>query len=155
MAGTCSPIWNEAQTLWGRDPDLHRHEMWNDIENGDALEWELGIQVIEAEDEMNFDFDILDPTQLIPEEEGPDEKIGKLTLDRNPDNYFAETERVAFSPGHIGGGALSAQVVRQTAARVGTGTRRSSPALRDPGAAGSQRAGRRPRFRGLRRTGVR
>ena len=101
LAGTCSLIWDEAQKLWGRDPDFNRREMWNDIENGDALEWELGIQVVEEEDEMNFDFDLLDPTKIIPEEEVPVEPIGKLTLDRNPDNYFAETEQVAFSPGHI------------------------------------------------------
>lgn len=101
LAGTCSLIWDEAQKLWGRDPDFNRREMWNDIENGDALEWELGIQVVEEEDEMNFDFDLLDPTKIIPEEEVPVEPIGKLTLDRNPDNYFAETEQVAFSPGHV------------------------------------------------------
>jgi len=101
VAGTCSLIWDEAQLLWGRDPDFNRREMWNDIENGDALEWELGVQVVEEADEMSFDYDILDATKLIPEEEVPVEPIGKLTLNRNPDNFFAETEQVAFSPGHI------------------------------------------------------
>lgn len=101
VAGTCSLIWDEAQLLWGRDPDFNRREMWNDIENGDVLEYELGIQVVEEEDEMSFDYDILDATKIIPEEEVPVQRIGKLTLNRNPDNYFAETEQVAFSPGHI------------------------------------------------------
>lgn len=101
LAGTCSLIWDEAQKLWGRDPDFNRRQLWDDIENGDFLEWELGVQVIEEEDEHNFDIDILDATKLIPEEQVPVEVIGKMVLNRNPDNYFAETEQVAFSPGHI------------------------------------------------------
>ncbi|HET7313994.1 catalase HPII [Salinisphaera sp.] len=101
VAGTCSLVWDEAQKLWGRDPDFNRREMWSDIENGDPLEWELGIQVVEEEDEMSFDFDILDATKIIPEEEVPVEPIGKLVLDRNPSNYFAETEQVAYNPAHI------------------------------------------------------
>ncbi len=94
-------IWDETQKLWGRDPDFNRREMWQDIENGDPLEYELGIQVVEEEDEHSFAFDLLDATKIIPEEEVPVELIGKLVLDRNPSNYFAETEQVAFSPGHI------------------------------------------------------
>ncbi|MBY5926878.1 MULTISPECIES: catalase HPII [unclassified Halomonas] len=101
LAGTHSLIWDEAQKLWGRDPDFNRREMWGDIENGDVLEWELGIQVVEEEDEHAFDFDILDPTKLIPEEVVPVTPIGKMVLDRNPDNYFAETEQVAFNPGNV------------------------------------------------------
>ncbi len=101
LAGTCSLIWDEAQKLWGRDPDFTRREMWEDIDNGDFLEWELGVQVVEEEDEHSFDFDILDATKIIPEEQVPVEVIGKMVLNRNPDNYFAETEQVAFSPGHI------------------------------------------------------
>ncbi len=101
VAGTCSLIWDEAQKLWGRDPDFNRRAMWNDIENGEPLEFELGIQVVEEEDEHSFSFDLLDPTKIIPEEEVPVELIGKLVLDRNPSNFFAETEQVAFSPGHI------------------------------------------------------
>ncbi|MAL98205.1 MAG: catalase HPII [Alteromonadaceae bacterium] len=101
MAGTCSLIWDEAQKLWGRDPDFNRREMWEDIENGDYLEYELGVQIVEEEDEHKFDFDILDPTKIIPEEQVPVTPIGKMTLNRNPDNYFAETEQVAFSPGHV------------------------------------------------------
>ena len=101
LAGTCSLIWDEAQKLWGRDPDFNRRMMWEDIENGDSLEFELGIQVIEEEDEHSFDFDLLDPTKLIPEEQVPVTPIGKMVLNRNPDNYFAETEQVAFNPAHI------------------------------------------------------
>jgi len=101
VAGTCSLIWDEAQKLWGRDPDFNRREMWNDIENGDALEWELCVQIVEEKDEHKFDFDLLDPTKLIPEEQVPVEPIGRMVLNRNPDNFFAETEQVAFNPGHI------------------------------------------------------
>lgn len=101
VAGTYSFIWDEAQLLWGRDPDFNRREMWTDIKNGDYLEWELGAQIIEEEDEQSFDFDILDATKLIPEEQVPVTLLGRLTLNRNPDNYFAETEQVAFNPGHI------------------------------------------------------
>ncbi len=101
VAGTFSLIWDEAQKLWGRDPDFNRREMWEDINNGDFLEWELGIQIVEEEDEHKFDFDILDATKLIPEELVPVTPIGKLVLNRNPDNYFAETEQVAFNPGHV------------------------------------------------------
>src|SRR5699024_8197595 len=79
----------------------NRRGMWEDIENGDALEWELGVQIIEEEDEHKFDIDILDATKLIPEEQVPVEVIGRMVLNRNPDNFFAETEQVAFSPGHI------------------------------------------------------
>ncbi|NWO55130.1 catalase HPII [Chromohalobacter salexigens] len=101
LAGTCSLIWDEAQKLWGRDPDFNRRNMWDDIESGDYLEYEFGIQVIEEEDEHKFDFDILDPTKLIPEEQVPVTPIGKMVLDRNPDNFFAETEQVAFNPGNV------------------------------------------------------
>jgi len=101
LAGTCSLIWDEAQMLWGRDPDFNRRNMWDDIENGDFLEFEFGIQVVEEEDEHKFDFDLLDPTKLIPEEQVPVTPIGKMVLNRNPDNYFAETEQVAFNPTNI------------------------------------------------------
>ena len=101
LAGTCSLVWDEAQKLWGRDPDFNRREMWDDIENGDYLEWELGVQIVEEANEHSFGFDLLDPTKLIPEEVVPVEAIGRLVLNRNPDNFFAETEQVAFNPGHI------------------------------------------------------
>ena len=100
-AGTCSLVWDEAQKLAGKDTDYHRRDLWEAIEMGDYPEWELGVQIIEEENEHDFDFDILDPTKLIPEETVPITPLGKMTLNRNPDNFFAETEQVAFCPGHI------------------------------------------------------
>ena len=100
-AGTCSLVWDEAQKLAGKDTDFHRRDLWESIEGGDYPEWEFGVQIIAEEDEHNFDFDILDPTKLIPEELVPITPLGKMVLNRNPDNYFAETEQVAFCPGHI------------------------------------------------------
>ncbi|WP_414870753.1 catalase HPII [Pseudomonas sp. IT-347P] len=100
-AGTCSLVWDEAQKLAGKDTDYHRRDLWEAIEMGDYPEWELGVQIIEEENEHDFDFDILDPTKIIPEEIVPITPLGKMTLNRNPDNFFAETEQVAFCPGHI------------------------------------------------------
>ena len=100
-AGTCSLVWDEAQKLAGKDTDYHRRDLWESIEMGDYPEWELGVQVVEEENEHAFDFDILDPTKLIPEELVPITPLGKMILNRNPDNFFAETEQVAFCPGHI------------------------------------------------------
>jgi catalase len=100
-AGTCSLVWDEAQKLAGKDTDYHRRDLWEAIEMGVYPEWELGVQIIEEENEHDFDFDILDPTKLIPEEIVPITPLGKMTLNRNPDNFFAETEQVAFCPGHI------------------------------------------------------
>ncbi|MDR9862385.1 catalase HPII [Pseudomonas baetica] len=100
-AGTCSLVWDEAQKLAGKDTDYHRRDLWESIEMGDYPEWELGVQIIEEENEHDFEFDILDPTKLIPEEIVPITPLGKMTLNRNPDNFFAETEQVAFCPGHI------------------------------------------------------
>ena len=99
--GTCSLVWDEAQKLAGKDTDFHRRDLWESIETGDFPEWELGVQIIAEEDEHSFDFDILDPTKLIPEELVPITPLGKMVLNRNPDNFFAETEQVAFCPGHI------------------------------------------------------
>ncbi|WP_277425504.1 catalase HPII [Pseudomonas chlororaphis] len=99
--GTCSLVWDEAQKLAGKDTDFHRRDLWESIESGDYPEWELGVQVIVEENEHKFDFDILDPTKLIPEELVPITPLGKMVLNRNPDNFFAETEQVAFCPGHI------------------------------------------------------
>ena len=93
--------WDEAQKLAGKDPDFLRRDLWDAIEAGQFPEWELGMQVIEESKESSFGFDILDPTKLIPEEMVPVEIVGKLTLNRNPDNYFSETEQVAFNPGHL------------------------------------------------------
>ena len=99
--GTCSLVWDEAQKLAGKDTDYHRRDLWESIETGDYPEWEFGVQIISEEDEHKFEFDILDPTKLIPEELVPITPLGKMVLNRNPDNFFAETEQVAFCPGHI------------------------------------------------------
>jgi catalase len=101
LLGVHSVAWDEAQNISGKDPDFHRRDLWEAIENGDFPEWEFGVQIVEERDEFKFDFDLLDPTKIIPEEIVPVQRIGKLTLDRNPDNFFAETEQVAFHPGHI------------------------------------------------------
>lgn len=101
VAGKASLVWDEAQKLTGRDPDFHRRELWESIEAGDFPEYELGLQLIPEEDEFKFDFDLLDPTKLIPEELVPVQLVGKMVLNRNPDNFFAENEQVAFHPGHI------------------------------------------------------
>ena len=101
LLGVHSLLWDEAQKISGLDPDFHRRDLWEAIEAGQYPEWELGVQIVEEKDEQKFDFDLLDPTKLIPEELVPVVRIGKMTLDRNPDNFLAETERVAFHPGHI------------------------------------------------------
>lgn len=101
VAGKASLLWDESQKLSGRDPDFHRRDLWESIEAGDFPEYELGVQLVEESDEFAFDFDLLDATKLIPEELVPVELIGKMVLNRNPDNFFAETEQVAFHPGHI------------------------------------------------------
>jgi catalase len=94
-------VWDEAQKLAGKGTDYHRRDLWESIEMGDYPEWELGVQVVEEENEHAFEFDILDPTKLIPEELVPITPLGKMVLNRNPDNFFAETEQVAFCPGHV------------------------------------------------------
>ncbi|WP_322057313.1 catalase HPII [Paraburkholderia sp. J63] len=101
VLGSYSLVWDEAQKIAGKDPDFHRRDLWEAIERGDYPEFELGVQVIEEADEHKFGFDLLDPTKLVPEELVPVKLIGKMTLNRNPDNFFAETEQVAFHPGHI------------------------------------------------------
>ena len=101
LLGVHSVAWDEAQKISGKDPDFHRRDLWEAIENGAFPEWELGIQLIPEKDEHKFQFDLLDPTKLVPEELVPVQRIGKLTLNRNPDNFFAETEQVAFHPGHL------------------------------------------------------
>ncbi|HUE12953.1 MAG TPA: catalase [Planctomycetaceae bacterium] len=101
VLGLHSVVWDEALRISGCDPDFHRRDLWEAISNGDFPEWEFGVQIVEEKDEHKFDFDLLDPTKLIPEEIVPVQRIGKLTLNRNPDNFFAETEQVAFHPGHV------------------------------------------------------
>ncbi len=101
LLGLHSVLWDEAQKISGKDPDFHRRDLWEAIEHGAYPEWEFGIQVVEEKDEHKFDFDLLDPTKLIPEELVPVKRVGKMTLNRNPDNFFSETEQVAFHPGHL------------------------------------------------------
>ena len=93
--------WDEAQKISGKDADFHRRDLWEMIESGNFPEWELGVQMIEAGKEGDLGFDILDSTKLIPEKQIPVQIIGKMVLNRNPDNFFAETEQVAFHPGHL------------------------------------------------------
>lgn len=101
LLGVHSVAWDEAQNISGKDPDFHRRDLWDSIESGAFPEWELGVQIVPEEDEFKFDFDLLDSTKIIPEELVPVQRIGKLTLNRNPDNFFAETEQIAFHLGHI------------------------------------------------------
>lgn len=101
LLGVHSVCWDEAQKISGKDPDFHRRDLWEAIDSGNFPEWELGIQIVSEEEEHSFEFDLLDPTKLIPEELVPVQRIGKLVLNRNPNNFFAETEQVAFHPGHI------------------------------------------------------
>lgn len=101
ILGVHSVAWDEAQNISGKDPDFHRRDLWEAIESGNFPEYELGVQLIDEKDEFKFDIDLLDPTKLIPEELVPVKIIGKMTLNRNPDNFFAETEQVAFHPGHL------------------------------------------------------
>jgi catalase len=101
LLGVHALVWDEAQRISGADPDFHRRDLWNAIERGDYPEYELGLQVIEEQDELSFPFDPLDPTKIWPEALVPVRRVGRMTLDRNPDNFFAETEQVAFHPGHV------------------------------------------------------
>ncbi|MDQ6903099.1 MAG: catalase [Bacteroidota bacterium] len=101
LLGVHSVTWDEALKINGKDPDFHRRDLYDAIESGAFPEWEFGVQIIAEKDEHYFPFDILDPTKLIPEEVIPVTRIGKMTLNRNPDNFFAETEQVAFHPGHL------------------------------------------------------
>jgi catalase len=101
VAGTHSLVWDEAVKISGADPDFHRRDLWEAIEVGDYPEWELGVQVFSEEQANGFSFDILDPTKIVPEELVAVKPIGRMVLNRNPDNFFAETEQVAFCAAHI------------------------------------------------------
>ncbi|MBY5868601.1 catalase [Rhizobium leguminosarum] len=94
--GLQSVAWNEAVKINGADPDFHRRDLWQAIQSGNFPEWELCVQLFDQDFADTFDFDILDPTKIIPEEILPVKPIGRLVLDRMPDNFFAETEQVAF-----------------------------------------------------------
>jgi len=101
VLGVHSVAWDEAQKISGKDSDFHRRDLWGAIETGNFPEWNFGVQIVEEKDEFKFDFDLLDPTKLIPEEIVPVQIIGKMVLNRNPENFFAETEQIAFHPGHV------------------------------------------------------
>jgi catalase len=99
--GLQSVVWNEAVKINGADPDYHRRDLWNSIQDGDYPEWELGLQVFDQAFADGFDFDVLDATKLIPEEQVPIRRVGRLVLNRMPENFFAETEQVAFMTQNI------------------------------------------------------
>lgn len=99
--GTHSLVWDEAVKISGADPDFHRRDLWEAIESGEYPEWELGLQVFTEAQAEGFSFDVLDATKLIPEELVPVTPVGRMVLNRNPDNFFAETEQVAFCTAHV------------------------------------------------------
>jgi catalase len=101
VLGAHSLVWDEAQKLAGKDPDFHRRDLWNAIETGAYPQYELGVQVMNEGDQVKYGFDLLDATKLVPEELVPVRRIGKMTLNRNPQNFFAETEQVAFHLGNL------------------------------------------------------
>jgi catalase len=101
VLGAHSLAWDEAQKLAGKDPDYHRRDLWNAIETGAFPEFELGLQIMNEGDELKYGFDLLDATKIVPEELVPVRRIGKLVLNRNPQNFFAETEQVAFHLGNL------------------------------------------------------
>jgi catalase len=99
--GTHSLVWDEASKVIGADPDFHRRDLWEAIEGGEFPEWELQVQLFTEEDAEQWSFDVLDPTKLVPEELVPLRTVGRLVLNRNPDNFFAETEQIAFCTQHV------------------------------------------------------
>ena len=101
LAGTHSLVWDEAVKISGADPDFHRRDLWEAIEAGAFPEYELGLQIFSEEQADGFGFDVLDATKIVPEELVPVRPVGRLVLNRNPDNFFAETEQVAFCTAHI------------------------------------------------------
>jgi catalase len=101
LLGLHAVLWDEAQKISGKDPDFHRRDLWEAIDGGMFPEYELGLQVIEEEDEHAFDFDLLDATKIVPEEIVPVQRVGRLTLNRNPDYFFGETEQVAYHAGNL------------------------------------------------------
>ncbi len=99
--GTHALDWDEAVKISGADSDFHRRDLWEAIETGNFPEWQLGVQLFSEKEAERFSFDVLDATKLVPEELVPVQPIGRLVLDRNPDNFFAETEQVAFCTSHV------------------------------------------------------
>ncbi|MCU1371392.1 MAG: katE [Ilumatobacteraceae bacterium] len=102
VAGVHSLVWEESQKLGGIDPDFHRRDLHARIASGNLPQWELGVQVMPDTEDQTFEgIDLLDATKIVPEELCPVRPVGVLTLDRNPTNFFAETEQIAFHPGHL------------------------------------------------------
>jgi catalase len=101
LAGTHSLVWDEAVKIAGADPDFHRRDLWEAIEAGEYPEYELGVQVFSEEQAEEFSFDVLDATKIVPEELVPVTPVGRMVLNRNPDNFFGETEQVAFCVAHV------------------------------------------------------
>ncbi len=99
--GLQSIVWDEALKISGADPDFHRRDLWQSIEEGNFPEWELAVQLFDEDFASKFDFDVLDATKIIPEELLPLRVVGRMVLDRNVDNYFAETEQVAFGTANV------------------------------------------------------
>lgn len=101
LQGKAALTWDEAQQAYGKNPDFHREDLFNAIAKGQNPQWEFGVQLVDEADVLRYGFDLLDPTKFIPEELVPVTPLGRLTLNRNPTNYFAETEQVMYQPGHI------------------------------------------------------
>ncbi|RZL87467.1 MAG: catalase [Variovorax sp.] len=101
VLGTHSLVWDEAVKISGADPDFHRRDLWEAIEAGEFPEWELAVQTFTEEQAEGFSFDVLDATKIVPEELVPLTPVGRMVLNRNPDNFFAETEQVAFCTAHV------------------------------------------------------
>jgi len=101
IEGLASLVWDETQKIAGKDPDFNRRDLWERIESGMHPEFELGFQLFTEEQAASWDFDVLDATKIVPEELVPVRRVGRMTLNRNPDKFFAETEQVAFHPGHL------------------------------------------------------
>ena len=102
VAGVHGLVWEESQKLGGIDPDYHRRDLHERISAGNPPQWQLGVQVMPDTDDETFEgIDLLDPTKIVPEELCPVRIVGTMTLDRNPTNFFAETEQIAFHPGHL------------------------------------------------------
>jgi catalase len=99
--GMQSVIWDEAVKISGADPDFHRRDLFEAIKAGDFPEWDFGVQLFDERQAASFDFDVLDATKLVPEELVPLKIVGRMVLDRNPDNFFAETEQIAFCPANV------------------------------------------------------
>lgn len=110
MPRTCKQ--DEAQKICGKDTDFHRTDLYLAIDNGDYPEYELGVQIVEEKDEHKFDFDLLDPTKIIPESLVPVTPLGKMVLNKNVTNFFAETEQITFCIGNIVRGKASLTIDR-------------------------------------------